>query len=789
MPIHPGMVEPLAERTRDLYAGAEERLLGIIARQLAAGLDAPGWVEAKLAAVQTLRRGAQAVVDELGKATQLEVFDAVAEAYNVGHRAAVAELGALSDEARALVDERTPNAQAVDRLAAEAVDVVTATHRSILRAVVDTFRAVVASVAATPLLGIGTRRQATQDAMRAFADRGIRAFVDKAGRRWSLPVYAEMAVRTATARAATEAHMRTLTDAGVELVVVSDAPRECPLCRPWEGRVLTISGPAGARTVEAEHATEDGRMVPVRVAGSLDEARAAGFQHPNCRHSVSLYSPGLTRIEQARSDPDGYEAGQRQREIERGIRKWKRREAAAVAPEAKRLARAKVRQWQATMRDHLKAHPDLRRLPHREQLDPSELPAKQQEERRRRNPDPTPEQVEAARVWSGDDASVRAMSDDDLAAAMRSNLLDDRARRRIEAEADRRDLAALLDRAAPGGTLAADLTEFSDAELGRLVGHVDDSDALRIAAEMDRRDVAARLPGVRADLVGLSDDDLAARVRYAIEHGTDDVDQLAAEAHRRDMLAAMFPAGRLVDDLSGLGDDALAWCMQYANEGELLRIADEFDRRDDLANAPPLPAPADTGDPVADMLADRDALAEVMGAVPDPIVWGALAGDGETTAPRDWGALSDEEIDQLSDEEFAQFRESEAAAAYWQRVEERAAKAAEEAGDEAVPEHRITRAEAREMYWEYVQRQIAAAEEATNGYMFNKKYAGKGHSYESLFAGPHRIGYARASDELKEWWETHPRLTQAEFITMVTGKTQRWATNAAQNRWGEQMKR
>ncbi|MFE5395774.1 phage minor capsid protein [Streptomyces sp. NPDC056568] len=788
MPIHPGMVEDLAATTRDTYAAAEERLLGIIARQLAKGLDAPGWVEAKLAAVQQVRRAAQAVVDELGKATTLDVFDAVAEAYNVGHRSAVAELGALSDEARALVDERTPNAQAVDRLAQEAVDVVTATHRSILRAVVDGFRAVIASVAATPLLGTGTRRQATQDAMRAFADRGIQAFVDKAGRRWSLPSYAEMAVRTATARAATEAHMRTLETAGVELVVVSDAPRECPLCAPWEGRVLTISGPAGARTVEVEHATEDGRMVPVRVAGSLDEARARGLQHPNCRHSVSLYSPGLTRIEQATSDPDGYAAGQRQREIERTIRKWKRREAAAVDPVGQRVARAKVRQWQTAMRDHLKAHPDLRRLPHREQLDPSEQPAKKREEARRQNPDPTPEQVDAARVWSGDDVSVRAMSDDQLAAAMRSNLLDGRARARVEAEADRRDLDALLDRAAPRGTLAADLTPFSDRELGRVIGHVDDADALRIAAELDRRDVAARLPGVRPDLVGLSDDELAARVRHAIEHGTDDVDQLAAEAHRRDMLAAMFPGGRLVDDLSALGDDDLAWVMQYANDGELLRIADEFDRRDG-ADAAPLPEPADTGDRVADMLADRDALAEAMGAVPDPIVWGALAGDGEATAPRDWGALSDEEIEALPDEEFAQFRNSEAAAAYWQRVEERAAKAAEEAGEEAVPEHRITRAEAREMYWEWVQRQIADAEAATNGYMFNKKYATKGYSYESLFTGPHRIGYARASDELKEWWETHPRLTQAEFITQVTGKTQRWATGASENRWGEQMKR
>lgn len=86
MPIRPGMVEPLAARTRVLYADAENRLLGFRARQLADGLDAPTWAERKLAAVQALRRSAQAVVDELGKAVTLDVFDAVAEAYNTGHR-------------------------------------------------------------------------------------------------------------------------------------------------------------------------------------------------------------------------------------------------------------------------------------------------------------------------------------------------------------------------------------------------------------------------------------------------------------------------------------------------------------------------------------------------------------------------------------------------------------------------------------------------------------------------------------------------------------------------------
>ncbi|MFF9034021.1 phage minor capsid protein [Streptomyces sp. NPDC014892] len=739
MPIHPGMVEDLAEHTRDLYADAEERLLGIVARQLAAGLDAPGWVERKLAAVQQLRRASQAVVDELGKAVTLEVFDVVAEAYNTGHRAAVAELGALSDDARALVDDITPNAQAVDRLAQETVDVVTSTHRSILRAVVDRFRAIVAEVTATPLLGTGTRRQATQDAMRRFADEGIRAFTDRAGRQWQLTSYAEMAVRTSVARAATEAHMRTLSDAGIDLVYVSDAPRECPLCRPWEGRVLAIDGPTGERTVEVEHAIDDGRMIPVRVAGTLDEARLAGFQHPNCRHSVSAYTPGLTRIEQAESDPAGYEAGQRQRAIERHIRKHKRREAAAVTPEAQRAARLKVRQWQGAMRSHLAAHPDLRRLRHREQPGASNLPEKRTEA--------TPEQVEAARVWSGDDQSVREMSDDQLAAAERSRLLDDRARARIEAEADRRDLDDLLARIAPGGTLADDLAGFSDTELARVYRHLTDGDALRVMAEMDRRDRAAQLPGVSPDLVGLSDHDLAARAHDA---DPDTLALIAAEAARRDLLARLFPGGRLLDDLADVSDDELAWAMQYATSEELLSIAAEMDRRD----AVDLPQPADRGDPVADMLADRDALAEAMAPAPDP---------------EDWGRLAD-------DESFA----AEAAAV---------AAAHEEDGGDIDERHTITRREARALYDEYVYRQYLQAENDTNGYLLNKKARAAGINPVSLFSGPARIAYARASDELKEWWAANGRLTQAEFIESVVGKPQRWADGARKNESDQQSKR
>ncbi|WKX70038.1 phage minor capsid protein [Streptomyces sp. XD-27] len=375
MPIHPGMVEDLSAGVRDLYADAEQRLLGIVARRLAEGFEAPGWATNKLRDIQALRRAAQGVVDALGSAMQLEVFDAVAEAYSIGARAGLAELGAGHDDDLRRIAETTPNTRAVDRLAAETIDLVTQTHRGILRGIEDGYRQVIAEVAGTPLLGVDTRRQATQRAMERFSDQGLRTFVDKGGRAWQMTSYAEMATRTAVGRAAVEAHGDRLRAAGLDLVIVSNAPHECPLCKPFEGQVLSLDGPDGARTVEVEHAAVDGETVRVKILGTVDEARRRGLQHPNCRHSLSAYLPGITRAPVEHSeDPHGYVASQRQRAIERGIRKWKNRAASAVTPEGKRAAEARVRAWQKRQREHLAAHPELIRRREREQPGAGNLP-------------------------------------------------------------------------------------------------------------------------------------------------------------------------------------------------------------------------------------------------------------------------------------------------------------------------------------------------------------------------------------------------------------------------------
>ena len=94
----------------------------------------------------------------------------------------------------------------------------------------------------------------------------------------------------------------------------------------------------------------------------------------NCRHSVSAYLPGVTRLKKATEDPDGYKAREKQRYLERRIRAAKEQAVGALTPEAKKDAGARVRAAQAALRAHLAAHPYLKRLPYREQIGAGNIP-------------------------------------------------------------------------------------------------------------------------------------------------------------------------------------------------------------------------------------------------------------------------------------------------------------------------------------------------------------------------------------------------------------------------------
>jgi hypothetical protein len=229
----------------------------------------------------------------------------------------------------------------------------------------DAYKAAVASGAVTQILDHATPAASQAQAWRELSARGVTGFTDKSGRNWNLATYVEMAARTATQRAYNASHRDRLTQAGITLFTISTTGRPCPLCAPWEGKVLADRG-AG---VFAEPDASNGDPLQVRVDATIEEAIAAGLFHPNCKHTLTAFLPGVTVLKQNEwtpADEQAYQNTQRLRALERAVRASKQEALGAVNDLDKRRANARVRALQQQIRDHTNSTGLLRR-PGREQ--------------------------------------------------------------------------------------------------------------------------------------------------------------------------------------------------------------------------------------------------------------------------------------------------------------------------------------------------------------------------------------------------------------------------------------
>lgn len=325
----------------DLYGDAVAAILRQIADRVARGVD-EGPLLPKLSDLLTLRKQAQQIASRVGDQLDGTVADTIAQAYAHGVDQGASNLATAlgyRDELR----ER----QALDTLTATKASTVHGLARGlgdtlrdlpITRAAEDAYRSTIAAAITPAAAGVETRRQAAQRALDRLAAQGIGNFTDKAGRRWRIETYAEMATRTALGQAATQGTVDRIRQT-TPFVQVSDQADECERCRPWEGKVLVV-GPIPEKWADVEY------------DGTLADARSGGLFHPNCTHALSAFIPGLTRRRQGRANPKGDASRQEQRRLERGLRDWKRRSDVAITPTAKTLADRKIAEWSQRLAEH-----------------------------------------------------------------------------------------------------------------------------------------------------------------------------------------------------------------------------------------------------------------------------------------------------------------------------------------------------------------------------------------------------------------------------------------------------
>ena len=359
----------LAQTVSDLVAQIEMRLIWEIARDVNRGLGGGTRYEVDMAA----RYGAlyARLQKQLGKPWQnvlTTVQAALDKAAEAGQGMAERDLaGRLANHPETLGVPVT-NVRALEVIASDLHRVLADLPALALRNAFDSYQQIISTPAALNATGALTRRKATQDALNGFAARGIDGFTDKSGRTWHIDTYAEMATRTGAAHALRTAYEGELIARGEDLVIVTGNTYTCRLCAPWQDKVLSLTGMYPAGTHRLPSAVGDG-YVTVHVAGTMEEARAAGLHHPNCTHSEGLYLPGATVIEPGTMgvrDAETYDASQKQRALEREIRKQKRLLVAAITGEAESKARAAIRGYQAQIRELLAEHPKLQRKSYRE---------------------------------------------------------------------------------------------------------------------------------------------------------------------------------------------------------------------------------------------------------------------------------------------------------------------------------------------------------------------------------------------------------------------------------------
>lgn len=351
----------ILERIVRAYRDAETYVLGLIADTTAAEEEQSGTMEhywAMHQQIYLMRIRAEVYLRLIERGIRQAVIDAVLGGYADGVVAAAASVPG------APVPSVVPT-RAIEALAEEAANAVLSQRTAILRSTEDIYRSITEMVSARAMATGAPYDKILQNSLNEYADRGITSFIDKAGRRWGIDTYAEMAVRTANNRAHNQGRKDQYQELGVELILTSWHHASAPQCIPYQGKILALSGQAGPRQVQ-DRAT--GKMITVEVTATLDEAIENGYHHPNCAHVDTAYIPGMPLPKVPDVRPEEHEAAQRQRRIERHIRKWKKREAVAISPAEQRKSRQHIRAWQKAQRDHVGSHDFLTRRYEREQI-------------------------------------------------------------------------------------------------------------------------------------------------------------------------------------------------------------------------------------------------------------------------------------------------------------------------------------------------------------------------------------------------------------------------------------
>lgn len=276
-----------------IYADAERQLASDLRVSLATD---------NLARTSERRRrlaDAQAVLTALGNRTDPEAAAIVEAAYGQADSAMTTTLKALNKTEPIGARFSSINRDAVVTLQESIVGRLQTARRVVGRSVEDVYAAAGRRSTMLNLLGTdGNRRKASKTLIETLTQQGKTGFVDKAGKRWSLKTYADMAARTVTRQAVADAQLLRMASHGVDLARISQHSSACRICAPWEGKIISLGGDV------SEYLGEEVWSLGDLPGGSIP-------LHPNCKHT---YTPLVREADAAMSEVNVNELAAAQQE-------------------------------------------------------------------------------------------------------------------------------------------------------------------------------------------------------------------------------------------------------------------------------------------------------------------------------------------------------------------------------------------------------------------------------------------------------------------------------------------
>lgn len=308
----------MAKKTSDIIATLEEKALRDMAEGLREGADltAEQWRQIQQG---EMVRVTQSVSTDVVKATGSIISAGARESLDIataslemlqdrvleGYHAGVVERSKLaiwSDELRDI--QRTFG----DTITRQQIEI----SRTLALRTSEQYLSLVNRVVSEVQVNGLSLDNATRKMVKELARGEVSFFTDNAGRRWGAREWSERIVRTEARETITLLQEQRARDTGTNLVEVSAHVDARELCSPYQGKVYTISG------VNPKYPS----------LATTSRGEPAGLFGINCRHTMFPYYEGISEraFGDIQASDEAYRDSQKQRALERKVRKTKREE-------------------------------------------------------------------------------------------------------------------------------------------------------------------------------------------------------------------------------------------------------------------------------------------------------------------------------------------------------------------------------------------------------------------------------------------------------------------------------